>query len=252
MTGLSEVKALDLTHVEYILDPPDTIWKGVLKMDHATWLEVKDLVVIRQAEERIHECSHEITREAWLGLYASVNPLRRIPPSGMEVAHSIFSRAAQMPEWESLRTSIVADEIAAAFGAAHFSSELINRLPPEVKEKMERAQQAQNKLEELHARVQMQKILSSAGEGVSNVEGEGTADDNADTPGPGLEISSGNHEELEEQIREVEAASSARTREALEEIVGSVHIVIGIKVCGSRIWFRLGFGWERQAHTTAG
>ena len=194
MTGLSEVNAMDLTHVEYLLDPPDTIWKGVLTMDHTTWLEVKDLVVIRQAEEQAHECSHEITREAWLGLYASANPLRRIPPSGMEVAHSIFSRADQMPEWESLRMSIVADEIAAAFGAAHFSCELINRLPPEVKEKMERAQQAQDKLEELRARVQMQKILSPAGEGVSNVEGEGTVDDNADTPGPGLEISSGNLE----------------------------------------------------------
>ncbi len=35
MTGLSEVNAIDMTHVEYLLDPPDTIWKGVLKMDHA-------------------------------------------------------------------------------------------------------------------------------------------------------------------------------------------------------------------------
>jgi len=218
MTGINEVNALDLTHVGYILDPPDTIWKGVLKMDHATWLEVKDLVVIQQAEERVHECSHEITREAWLGLYASTNPLRRIPPSGMEVAHSIFSRADQMPEWESLRTSIVADEIAAAFGAAHFSSELINRLPPEVKEKMERAKQAQDKLEELRARVQIHKMLLHAGEGVSDVEGEGTADDNAVTPASGLEMSSDNLVELEEQVREAEAASSAHTREALEEM----------------------------------
>jgi len=216
MTRHSEESVMDLTHVEYLLDPPDTIWEGVLMMDHATWLEVKDLEVIRQAEERVHEYRHEITREAWLGLYASANALRRIPPDGMEIAHSIFSRAAQMPEWDALRRSIVADEIAAAFGAAHFSSELINRLPPEVKEKMEHAQQARNKLEELRTRIQMNEMLSLAGGGVSDVEGEGAANDNTVMPGHDLETSSAYLVELEEQVREAEAASSARTREALD------------------------------------
>ena len=81
--------ALDLSQVEYLLDPPDTVWEGILSIDHATWLEVKELKVIEQAEERVRPYSTDLTREAWLGLYASSNPLMRTPPAGMKIPHVV-------------------------------------------------------------------------------------------------------------------------------------------------------------------
>jgi uncharacterized protein with von Willebrand factor type A (vWA) domain len=218
MTVDNETGALDLSHAEYLLDPPDTIWEGILSMDHATWLEVKDLEVIEQAEDRVRQYSTDLTREAWLGLYASSNPLMRTPPAGMEIPHSIFSRAASMPEWGSLRKSIVADEIAAAFGAAHFSDELIHRLPPEVKETLAAAQAAQEALHELRARRQLQDMIMSPRGGAAEADGDGGDQTPSTSPGTSPSITSTSVESLVEQLLEAEAAASECAQDALRAI----------------------------------
>ena len=149
-----------LTSEEYLLDPPETVWEDILKADHAAWLGVQDMEVMRAAEERTRPFGRDLAREAWLGLYSPASRLTGQAAEGMAVAHSIFQRAERMDEWKTMRTSIGADEIAAAFGAAHFAKELIAKLPSEVKEKMREAQRAQDDLSDVRARLQ---ALQAAG-----------------------------------------------------------------------------------------
>ena len=162
MSDFNRAGYADLSSAEYLLDPPESVWEGVLSMDHATWLEIKDLDVIERTGNHVQAYGRDLTREAWLGLYSSTNPIKGQPPDGMEVTHSIFDRAQQIPEWNALRSSIVADEIAAAFGAAHFARELIDKLPPEVKEKMEESQRVRDVLNDLQTQIQAFQMMAEA------------------------------------------------------------------------------------------
>ena len=147
----------------YLFDPPETIWDRVLLLDHGTWFEHKDMEVLQKAAERTDAVSRNIPREAWLGLYASANPLKLAPPQGMSVLYSIFKRAEELPEWKRLRVTVGMDPIAAAFGAAHFVTDLMDRLPPEVKEAMESAQQDRDRVQDLEDHLQIAQSLASGG-----------------------------------------------------------------------------------------
>ena len=140
-----------LTPEEYLLDPPSTVWQGLLLADHAAWLDTRETEIVRMAEEAAREVGPEIPREAWLGLYSPASQLEAESPEGLGVAHSIFRRAEGLAEWTSLRVSVSADEVAAVFGAAHFVRELLQRLPSEVKEDMKAAARANATLEDVRA-----------------------------------------------------------------------------------------------------
>ena len=144
---------LGLEAEAYLFEPPETVWDHVLLLDHASWFEHKDMDVLNKAAERTQAVSREIPREAWMALYASGNPLKSAPPQGMAVLHSLFRRAEELPEWSRLRLAVGMDPIAAAFGAAHFATELIDKLPPEVKEAMETAQRAKDRAQQLDDRL---------------------------------------------------------------------------------------------------
>ena len=149
----------------YLFDPPETVWDRVLLLDHAAWFENKDMEVLLKAADRTESISREIPREAWLGLYASANPLKPAPPQGEAVLHSLFRRAEELPEWKRLRLMVEMDPIAAAFGAAHFVTDLIDKLPPEVKKAMEAAQRAQDRVQNLQDRLDAgQSLASGAGQ----------------------------------------------------------------------------------------
>ena len=196
---MKDESRMDWTSAEYLLDPPETVWEGILGVDHATWLEVKDLAVLRGAQAHVRACGGEIVREAWLGLYASTNPMKARPPEGLEIAHGLLVRAERMPAWTSLRASIVADEIAAAFGAAHFTIELIERLPPEIRQRAEQVQEARERTEELQGRAQALRMLAGAGD---SREGGGAGQRDL--------------ARLEQAIQEADAEARSLTREALQ------------------------------------
>lgn len=155
--------ALDLESEVYLFDPPETVWERVLTLDHAAWFEHKDMQVLVKAAERTQSVSREIPREAWLGLYAPANPLKQVPPAGEAVLHSLFHRAEALPEWKRLRLMVGMDPVAAAFGAAHFVTDLIDKLPPELRQPMEAAQQAQDQMQNLQDRIDATQALASAG-----------------------------------------------------------------------------------------
>ncbi|MCX6072676.1 MAG: hypothetical protein NTU91_17785 [Chloroflexi bacterium] len=144
----------------YLFEPPETVWDRVLIQDHATWLDHKDMEALVRAAERTRAVNCDIPREAWIGLYASGNPLKLAPPPGMAVLHSLFRRAQELPEWGCLRLAVGMDPIAAAFGAAHFATELIDKLPPEVKEPMETAQRARDRAQQLQDRLTVARSLA--------------------------------------------------------------------------------------------
>jgi uncharacterized protein with von Willebrand factor type A (vWA) domain len=237
---------------EYLLDPPETVWQDILKADHAAWLDIKHMEVIRAAEERTRSFGSDLTREAWLGLYSPANPLKGQAPEGMAVAHSIYRRAEEMDEWKGLRTSIGPDEVAAAFGAAHFAKELIARLPPEIAEKMHVAQEAQDGLADLRAQMQaLQAAVDRMGAGSS-----GTT--NAPAKAGGKAASK---EELTRRLHELEGAeqrargqakaaesealqaledASARTEQALAQSVADAAASLADLSNAAQ---ELGFGW---------
>jgi uncharacterized protein with von Willebrand factor type A (vWA) domain len=144
----------------YLFDPPQTVWDRVLIQDHATWLDHKDMEALVRAAEHTQAVNCDIPREAWMGLYASGNPLKPAPPKGMGVLHSLFRRAQELPEWGRLRLAVGMDPIAAAFGAAHFATELIDKLPPEVKEAMETAQRARDRAQQLQDQLTVARPLA--------------------------------------------------------------------------------------------
>lgn len=193
----------------YLFDPPETVWDRVLLLDHAAWFEHKDMDVLIKAAEKSEPISREIPREAWLGLYASASPLKPASPQGGAVLHSLFRRAEDLPEWKRLRLMVGMDPIAAAFGAAHFVTDLIDMLPPEVKEAMEAAQQDQDRAQNLQDRLNAaQSLASSAGQ-------PGSGEPSGDDASPGL-----SREQLRDLIQQIEqqladakkqAASSEQT-----------------------------------------
>lgn len=154
--------APDLESEVYLFDPPETVWDRVLLLDHAAWFEHKDMPVLLKAAEKTRPISREVPREAWLGLYASANPLKPVPPEGEAVLHSFFRRAEELPEWKRLRLIVGMDPIAAAFGASHFVTDLIDKLPPEVKEAMGVAQQAQDQVQNMQDRLDAARALASS------------------------------------------------------------------------------------------
>jgi uncharacterized protein with von Willebrand factor type A (vWA) domain len=131
-----------LSKAEYLLDPPPSVWEDLLLLDHAAWLEINAMDILQKTESQCAQHGRSLPREAWLGLYSAASPLCEKPPDGTEVAHSLFRRAERMAEWASLRRTADGDAIAATFATGHFVTELIDRLPEEVKQEMEAAESA--------------------------------------------------------------------------------------------------------------
>jgi len=200
---MSDCPLFDVTDLDaevYLLSPPETVWNYVLLVDHATWFDFKDMEVLKMAQDQTREFGEDIPREAWLGLYAPTNPLKKVSPEGMNVTHSIFKRAGDMPEWQRLRSCVNMDPVAAAFGAAHFSVELISKLPPEVKEKMQESQRDHNEANHLHNQIQqLQMVVQSFSEGDHNGYVKGSA-----SAGVSGQPINGNIPTLEELEREID------------------------------------------------
>jgi uncharacterized protein with von Willebrand factor type A (vWA) domain len=240
-----------LTDEEYLLDPPATVWEDLLNADHAAWLGVQDMDVLRAADELTRPYGSDLTREAWLGLYSPASQLFSEAPEGTAVAHSIFRRAERMDEWKALRASIGADEIAAAFGAAHFARELIERLPPEVKERMQESQRARDVLSELKAR---QEGLEAAGVGHAAAPHPGASpaggrmSSGADEIGRQQQELAGEVQRARRRLRTSEEktmasleAASARTEQALAQSVTAASQDLSDLNNAAR---EFGFGWS--------
>lgn len=183
----------------YLFDPPETVWDRVLFLDHATWFDYKDMEVLLKATERTQSVSRDIPREAWLGLYASATPLKQDPPKGEAVLHSLFRRAEELPEWKRLRLMVGMDPVAAAFGAGHFVTELIDKLPPEVQEAMEAAQQAQDRKQNLQDRLDAAQSLASGG-------------------GASFGLTSEQLQELVQQIEQAKGEAASSEQDALDAL----------------------------------
>lgn len=237
---------------EYLLDPPETVWEDILKADHATWLDIKGMEVVRGAEERTSSFGRDLTREAWLGLYSPASPLKGQTPEGMAVPHSIFRRAELLDEWKALRTSIGPDEVAAAFGAAHFAKELITRLAPEVAEKMRQAQQAQDDLAGLRAQIQaLQAVADNMGAAPSGApktpaKGGGKAASEEEVARRLQEL-----QRAEPRTRSRANAAASEVLQALEEASARTEQALSQSVAGaaasladlSNAAHEFGFGW---------
>jgi uncharacterized protein with von Willebrand factor type A (vWA) domain len=193
----------------YLLDPPETVWDRLLLLDHAAWFEHKDMEVLIKAAERTAPISREIPREAWLGLYASASPLKPASPQGEAVLHSLFRQAEELPEWKRLRLMVGMDPIAAAFGAAHFVTDLIDKLPPEVKETMEAAQQDQDRVRKLQDRLDAAQSLASG----ACQPGSGQPSGGGASPGMSKEQLQDLMQQIEKQLADAKnrAASSEQT-----------------------------------------
>lgn len=119
---------------------PESVWKGMLRQDFRTWMEVREEPIIQDAESDTG-LGRDVFREAFLGLFVPTAPLAEAPPQYMGHLSSLFQRAEQMPEWKSLREVTGDDESASAIGAAAFAKEMYGKLPPEVQEKLKEAEE---------------------------------------------------------------------------------------------------------------
>lgn len=139
----------DLALALFLLDPEPTVWAGILSTDHMAWFEVQGLEVLEMAAYRLAEIPGAV-REAWYGLYAVHGGLE-YPGLERGGLHALFQRVENMPEWVRLRLKTRMDALAAAFGAAHFAADLIDRLPEEARDRLQDASQAGERARQLAA-----------------------------------------------------------------------------------------------------
>ncbi|MGA9531516.1 MAG: hypothetical protein WBR18_02265 [Anaerolineales bacterium] len=203
----------ELVRAEYLLDPPPSVWQELLLLDHAAWLDISELEILRKTENQCTRYGNSLAREAWLGLYSAASPLRKLPPEGTEVAHALFRRAQKMPEWISLRQTADGDAIAAAFATGHFVHVPMDRLPEEVKKEMAEAESAGAEAETLEAERQMlEAILDSAAVGRGDGQ-NGKASRKLGDSDRGSRTLEQIHQRLE-AARSQECAARCRQREA--------------------------------------
>jgi uncharacterized protein with von Willebrand factor type A (vWA) domain len=140
------------------------------------------------------------------------------------------------------------DEIAAAFGAAHFARELIARLPPEVKQKMQEAQRAHDALSEVQARREALEAALDA----SHVPGKPPAPDELgrqirDLEGDAKRLRRRLRASEQEAVESVEEAT-ARTEQALaQSMAAAAEGLSDLKNAAAEF----GFGWGLGSSTGA-
>ena len=120
-----------------------TIWENLLNSDRSAWDSVKDEDVIEESRGECDRYSQNLMEQAFYGLYDPLAELSEIPPEGMEVESSLLNKAMEMDEYLSLRDEVYSDKMASMLATAAFSTELLSKLPEDVKKDLEDHRQAQ-------------------------------------------------------------------------------------------------------------
>ena len=122
-----------------------TIWNNLLNSDRSAWDSVKDEDVIEESRGECDRYSKDLMEQAFYGLYDPLAELSDIPPQGMEVENSLLRKAMDMEEYLSLRDEVYSDKMASMLATAAFSTELLSKLPEDVKKDLEEYRNAQKK-----------------------------------------------------------------------------------------------------------
>ena len=125
-----------------------TIWDNLLNSDRSAWDTVKDEDVIEESRAECDRYSRSLMEQAFYGLYDPLTELSDIPPEGMEVESSLLQKAMEMEEYLSLRDEVYSDRMASMLATAAFSTELLSKLPEDVKKDLEDYRQAQQNASE--------------------------------------------------------------------------------------------------------
>ena len=120
-----------------------TIWENLLNSDRSAWDSVKDEDVIEESRSECDRYSQNLMEQAFYGLYDPLAELSCVPPQGMEVESSLLSKAMEMEEYLSLRDEVYSDKMASMLATAAFSTELLSKLPEDVREDLEEYRNAQ-------------------------------------------------------------------------------------------------------------
>jgi len=218
----------------YMLNIPTSVWDELFNIDHGTWLEIRDMKLLADAEKITNDIARDVPREAWLGIYTANTPLTNMPAEGMAITHSLFRRALELPEWDRLRKMAGMDPVASVYATAYFVKDLIDKLPPEVKQAMQMAQLDADEQQRLENALQdlMQEAQEGdkPGEGDQEVDPErsqGTNEDEDGIPQDDLQMSGDESAEdeqdsdearkqLEEMIQQVQEQFDQATKQAQE------------------------------------
>ena len=125
-----------------------TIWENLLNSDRSAWDSVKDEDVIEESRSECDRYSQNLMEQAFYGLYDPLAELSEMPPEGMEVESSLLNKAMEMDEYLSLRDEVYSDRMASMLATAAFSTELLSKLPEDVKKNLEEHQKAQQEANE--------------------------------------------------------------------------------------------------------
>ena len=120
-----------------------TIWNNLLNSDRSAWDSVKDEDVIEESRPECDRYSQNLMEQAFYGLYDPLAELSDVPPQGMEVEDSLMRKAMEMEEYLSLRDEVFSDKMASMLATAAFSTELLSKLPEDVKKDLEEYRNAQ-------------------------------------------------------------------------------------------------------------
>lgn len=134
-----------------------SIWKNTMYSDRAAWDSVRNEKIAQETAGDLNKYSSSFPEQVFYGLYDSLADLSETPAEGLEVEHELMRKSLELPEFKTLRNEVSDDELASLLGMQEFSSNLINKLPDEVKKDMEDNQKAQDDLKNLVNQAQQQK-----------------------------------------------------------------------------------------------
>lgn len=125
-----------------------TIWNNLLNSDRTAWDSIKDEDVIEESRGECDRYSQNLMEQAFYGLYDPLAELSSTPPAGMEVENSLLNKAMEMEEFLNLRDEVYSDKMASMLATAAFSTELLSKLPEDVKKDLEEHRHAQQEANE--------------------------------------------------------------------------------------------------------
>lgn len=186
----------------FLLRDLRSVAKGADRLSFRSWAEgVKGYPRAAEAnEEAAQVLGGEPTRDCFFLITAASPQLVETPPEGAELLHRVMAEAIATPGFARLRESAGDDPVTAAYGAAHWTQELLRELPQGVKEALRGAAAAQEERERAQEEAQQLAELLAA-----------LAEQGREAP-PELEAA---HGEASRRLGEKEAQAQAATAAAL-------------------------------------
>lgn len=110
--------------------------------------ELSDYTYMEKVNQLTSKYAPQLGEETFYGLYDPIVELDTDVPDALKPERALLEKAVQTDGWAQLRENVSGDALAAMMGLSTFCREIIANLPEDVKDNLEKNQQAQQQQEQ--------------------------------------------------------------------------------------------------------